>query len=87
MTVQDSIRLCLMVSLVWALLRVHWPLLAREWKQLQQWPGDCLQAGFLSPMPTIGKVMGAVSSRASVGWLPTDTRTHPRLVESPRSEP
>jgi hypothetical protein len=36
MTVQDVIRLCLVVILVWLLMRVHWSLLIREWKRLQK---------------------------------------------------
>ena len=36
MTVQDVIRLCLVVILVWLLMRVHWPLLVREWKRQQK---------------------------------------------------
>jgi transposase-like protein/IS1 family transposase len=36
MTIQNVIRLCLVVMLAWLLMQVHWPLLVREWKQQQK---------------------------------------------------
>ena len=36
MTIQNVIRLCLVVMLVWLLMQVHWPVLVREWKQQQK---------------------------------------------------
>jgi len=40
MTIQNVIRLCLVVMLVWLLMQIHGPLLVREWKQQQTTSGD-----------------------------------------------